>query len=179
VVGQRRPILRPSSIGGIVARLIGRGPPASRRRDPDPATMGRRQRTTPMTEPIDETQPHPSSAGVDLAVDGSSEPGAAAPADGGAAAASDPVRPLQADPNRPADSGWREPAWFPPRDRRDRRPSAFALVVGLALIAVGLYYFLDRTLGLDMPAIQWSSLWPIILIVIGGLILLRSFERKA
>ncbi|MEA2549586.1 MAG: hypothetical protein QOE42_2184, partial [Chloroflexota bacterium] len=77
-----------------------------------------------------------------------------------------------------ADSGWREPAWFPPRDRRDRRPGVVAIVVGLALIAVGLYYFLDRTLGLDMPAIQWSSLWPIILIVIGGLILLRSFQRR-
>jgi hypothetical protein len=133
-----------------------------------------------MTEPTDETQPHPMNAGPDAVVDRRAEPDAEARtlADGGAAAA-DPARPLQADPNRPADSGWREPAWFPPRDRRDRRPSAFALIVGLALIAIGLYYFLDRTLGLDMPAIQWSSLWPIILIVIGGLILLRSFERKA
>ena len=132
-----------------------------------------------MTEPIDETQPQPSTAASDAAPDGRSEPGAATSAPGtGGAAAADPVRPLKADPDRPADSGWREPAWFPPRDRRDRRPSTFALVVGLALIAIGLYYFLDRTLGLDMPAIHWSSLWPIILIVIGGLILLRSFERR-
>jgi hypothetical protein len=132
-----------------------------------------------MTEPIDETQPHPASAGSDPVAGHGSAPGAAAPAPRvGSEAASDPVRPLTADPNRPADSGWREPAWFPPRDRRDRRPGVVALVVGLALIAVGLYYFLDRTLGLDMPAIQWSSLWPIILIVIGGLILLRSFQRR-
>jgi LiaI-LiaF-like transmembrane region len=132
-----------------------------------------------MTEPIDETQPHPSTAGSDAAPDGRPEPGAATSAPGtGDTAAADSVRPLKADPDRPADSGWREPAWFPPRDRRDRRPSTFALVLGLALIAIGLYYFLDRTLGLDVPTIQWSSLWPIILIVIGGLILLRSFARR-
>jgi hypothetical protein len=132
-----------------------------------------------MTEPIDETPPRAPTTGDPAAGRGSESRGAAPAPAGGGAAASDPVRPLQADPNRPADSGWREPAWFPPRDRRDRRPSAFALIVGLALIAVGLYYFLDRTLGLDMPAIQWSSLWPVILIVVGGLILLRSFERRA
>ena len=132
-----------------------------------------------MTEPIDETQPHPSTARGDAAPDGRPEPGTATSAPGtGGDAAADPVRPLKADPDRPADSGWREPAWFPPRDRRDRSPSTFALVVGLALIAIGLYYFLDRTLGLDMPAIRWSSLWPIILIVIGGLILLRSIDRR-
>ena len=119
-----------------------------------------------MTGSIDDTQPHEPSQGPD-------------PTD--SAGATDPGPPLVADPDRPADSGWREPAWFPPRDRRDRdrRPSAFALVVGLVLIVIGGYAFLDRTLGFDMPRIQWSSIWPVILIVIGGLILLRSFQRKA
>ena len=86
---------------------------------------------------------------------------------------------LRADPNRPADSGWREPAWIPPRPRvRDHRPSIVAIVVGLVLIVIGGYYFLDRTLGLAMPRIQWGSVWPIVLIVVGGLILIRSFQRK-
>jgi hypothetical protein len=92
----------------------------------------------------------------------------------------DPGPVLHADPDRPRDSGWREPAWFPPRDRdrgRDRRSNAAAVVVGLVLIAVGAWYFLDRTLGLAMPRIQWSSVWPVILIAIGGLVLLRSFRR--
>ncbi len=53
------------------------------------------------------------------------------------------------------------------------------MVVGLAFIAVGLYYFLDRTLGIAMPPIQWSSLWPVVLIVLGVVVLLRSFQRKA
>ena len=69
---------------------------------------------------------------------------------------------------------------MPPRDRdRDRRPSLAAVVAGLVLIGLGLWFFLDRTLGVDLPRIQWSSVWPVILIVIGGLILVRSFQRKA
>jgi len=117
-----------------------------------------------MTDDMDDTQPHAADRPPDAAA--GMPPGEA---------------PLRVDPDRPADSGWREPAWFPPRDRdrdRDRRPSTFALVVGLILIAIGVYYFLDRTLGLAMPRIQWSSVWPIILIIVGGLILLRSFQRK-
>ncbi len=55
----------------------------------------------------------------------------------------------------------------------------FAIVVGLVMIAIGGYYFLDRTLGITMPRIQWGSLWPIVLIVVGGLIIVRSFQRKA
>ena len=49
---------------------------------------------------------------------------------------------------------------------------------GLIILAVGVYYFLDRTLGIAMPQIQWGSLWPVLLIVLGGLILLRSIERR-
>ena len=134
-----------------------------------------------MTDPIDQTEPHEPEfsqrgPGPGLAP--------AAPARAPAATtipASDPVHPLQVRLDRPADSGWREPAWFPPRNQhdRDRRPSTFAVVVGLILIGIGGYFFLDRTLGIPMPPIQWSSVWPVILIVIGGLILLRSFQRKA
>jgi hypothetical protein len=128
---------------------------------------GAPQELTPMTEPIDETQPHPTA-----------DAGTASTADSGTA--TDP--PLRADPDRPSDSRWREPAWFPPRDRTrhgDRRASPFAIVVGLIFIVIGAYYFLDRTLGIAMPRIQWASVWPIVLIVIGGLILVRSLQRRA
>jgi hypothetical protein len=151
-----------------------------------------------MTDPIDDTQPRASTnsgagAGADeaaaartdetpgastneAAAAGTDEaPDAGAPASVGAG---DPGPTMRADPDRPADSGWREPPWFPPRDR-DRRPSPIAIVIGLVLIAIGLYYFLDRTLGIALPGIQWSSVWPIILIVLGGLILVRSFQRKS
>lgn len=86
--------------------------------------------------------------------------------------------PLQANPDRPADSGWREPPWIPRRDRRQRPSSPAAIVVGLILIAVGLWYFVDRTLGIALPRVSWSSLWPLILIVIGAVVLVRSFERR-
>jgi hypothetical protein len=101
------------------------------------------------------------------------DPGSS-PATGGAT--------LRVDPDRRSDPNWREPPWFPPRDRdrgRDRPSSGFAIVVGLILIAIGAWYFLDRTLGLAMPRIQWGSLWPLILILIGGWILVRSFQRRA
>lgn len=88
-------------------------------------------------------------------------------------------RPLRVDPDRPADPGWREPPWIPARARpRDRRPNIAALVVGFLLIAVGLYWFVDRTLGIALPRISWGSLWPIALIVVGGLILVRSLDRR-
>jgi uncharacterized membrane protein len=83
-------------------------------------------------------------------------------------------------PDRPPSTDWREPPWFPPRDqaRRERRPNIGALVVGLVILAIGVYYLLDRTLGIAMPPIHWGSLWPIFLVILGGLILLRSIERR-
>jgi hypothetical protein len=138
-----------------------------------------------MTDPIDETQPHPTAdpdtgtAGdAGTAADTSAAAEASTATDAGAAA--DP--PLRADPDRPSDSGWREPAWFPPRDRTrhgDRHASPFAIVVGLIFIVIGVYYFLDRTLGIALPPIEWASVWPIVLILLGGLILVRSFQRRA
>ena len=99
-------------------------------------------------------------------------------------AATDPARPddsypLRADPNRPAASEWREPPWFPPRDRPAKRgPNIATVVIGLVLVAIGLYYLLDVTLGVDLPSIRWGSVWPIILIAIGGLIILRASSRR-
>jgi cell wall-active antibiotic response 4TMS protein YvqF len=129
--------------------------------------MARPPEDLPVTDPIDDTQPHDTTERTPLPPAPTSTP---------PPPASEP--PLRADPDRPADPGWREPAWFPPRERQ-RRPSVAAVVFGLALIAIGLWFFLDRTLGVDLPRIQWGTIWPVILIVIGGLILLRSFQRRA
>lgn len=129
-----------------------------------------------MTDPIDETQPHathpspPSSGEPAASPSPASSPSATAPP----AAASC----LRVDPDGPKDSGWREPAWFPPRDK-NRGPSLAALVTGLALVIIGLYFFLDRTLGVAMPRIQWSTLWPVILIAIGAIVLVRSVRRRS
>ena len=45
---------------------------------------------------------------------------------------------------------------------------------GLIVIAIGLWFFLDRTLGFDLPDIDWGGLWPLILIAIGAWILLGA-----
>ena len=148
---------------------------------------------TDPTDPTDETQPHPNPtepANAPPAGD-PTPPAPAVAQSGGEPATGEPARPRtvypssvgqpprSADSERPADSGWREPPWFPPRHRdRDRRPGLFALAAGLILIAIGIYYFVDRTLGIAMPRIQWGSLWPVLLIVVGGLILLRSIQRR-
>lgn len=137
-----------------------------------------------MTDPIDETQPHatgprPPSPG---------EPAAPTPAEPPDTTPPDTTPPtpaapattsgMRADPERPTDSGWREPAWFPPREKH-RGPSPVALVAGLGLVVIGLYFFLDRTLGVTMPRIQWSTVWPVILIVIGAIVLIRSVSHRS
>jgi hypothetical protein len=135
-----------------------------------------------MTDPTDETQPHPIANPGESPVPESPASPIAPPPPGASSADApppSPAPPLRAKPDRAAASDWREPPWFPPRERpRDRGPSLVAIVVGLSLLAVGIYYFLDRTLGLDIPAIRWSSVWPIVLIVFGGLIVLRALRRR-
>ena len=149
-----------------------------------------------MTDPDDDTQTHqtapldpapPAGPPAAPATPGASLPpeppvGSAPPPD--APAGSPPPREpsLQADPSAPHDSGWREPPWFPADARRQRRrertANPFAILVGLAFIAIGAWYFLDRTLGIALPRIQWGSLWPLILIVLGGWILFQSMQRR-
>ena len=63
------------------------------------------------------------------------------------------------------------PAWTPPKGGESRWP---AIVFGLILIVVGLWFLAEVTLGLDLPTIRWGQLWPLILIVVGGLILYGS-----
>ena len=63
------------------------------------------------------------------------------------------------------------PPWQPPRQRGRNVAS---IVVGLVFLAIGIWYFLDTTLGLTMPDIQWDNIWPILLIVIGGIIVFRA-----
>jgi hypothetical protein len=59
----------------------------------------------------------------------------------------------------------------------DNRNSS--LVVGIVLLAIGLWYFADRTLGLDLPRLDWNDLWPIALILVGAWIIAgQSFRRR-
>ena len=146
-----------------------------------------------MTDPDDDTQPHATGASdparpvVPPPPPAPDAPPPAAPDAPAGPAATPPPPPgpsLRVNPDAPRDSGWREPPWIPPDDRRhrrdrDRRPNGFAVLVGFALIAIGGWYFLDRTLGVSLPRIEWRSLWPVILIVLGGWILIQSMQRRS
>jgi hypothetical protein len=53
-----------------------------------------------------------------------------------------------------------------------------ARVWGLLLIAVGLWFFAEVTLGYDMPSIPWRDAWPLGLIVIGLVVIARGLTRR-
>jgi hypothetical protein len=49
---------------------------------------------------------------------------------------------------------------------------------GLVLLAVGAWFFADVTLNLDLPSVRWRELWPVVLIVLGGFVVLRGLARR-
>jgi hypothetical protein len=51
-------------------------------------------------------------------------------------------------------------------------------VFGVVLVALGLWFFADQTLGLEMPRLDWGDLWPLIIIAIGAWIVLSSMGRR-
>jgi hypothetical protein len=53
-----------------------------------------------------------------------------------------------------------------------------SVIVGVALLAIGLWYFADRTLGLDLPRLNWRDLWPIALILLGAWIIAGPYLRR-
>ena len=71
------------------------------------------------------------------------------------------------------------PAWQPPagNSRPARRERGGALIGGTIVLLIGLWFFATTTLGLDLPRIDWRQYWPVILIVIGLLVILRAFRR--
>jgi hypothetical protein len=50
---------------------------------------------------------------------------------------------------------------------------------GLIVLAIGIWFFIDVTLGYDMPRIAWGEIWPIGLIVIGLFVIVRGMGRRS
>lgn len=75
--------------------------------------------------------------------------------------------------------GWTTPppaqAWHP--DRRSHDGRGPSIVFGVILLAVGLWFFAEHTLGLDLPTLRWSQLWPLIIIVVGVWVLFGARRR--
>lgn len=63
-----------------------------------------------------------------------------------------------------------EPPFGPPPGEGRRYGS---IIVGLVILAVGLWYFADRTLGLALPRLDADQLWPIIVIALGVWLVIR------
>ena len=67
-----------------------------------------------------------------------------------------------------------QPSWRPPAADRGRSAS---LIFGVLFLLIGGWFFATTTLGLDLPDLDWGQFWPVILIVIGLAIVLRSLDR--
>ena len=63
-----------------------------------------------------------------------------------------------------------EPSAVPPATEGPRYGS---IIVGLVILVVGLWYFADRTLGLELPNLEADQLWPIAVIALGAWLIVR------
>jgi hypothetical protein len=133
-----------------------------------------------MTQPTDDTQPHPTVSAPPPqpnVLSGGSGPtpvGDPPPPE-----SSPPAAPsMQALPPAATPSDWREPPWSPPRPRPSRGPSLGAIVFGGLILLAGVWFFLERTLGIELPDLRWSAVGPVLLIALGGFIVLRALGRR-
>jgi hypothetical protein len=91
-----------------------------------------------------------------------------------------PPAPPAAPPVAPAEPPPPSRPW-PPRSwgsRGDDPGRIGTIVFGAILLVIGLWFFADQTLGLDMPSLRWSQLWPIFLIGLGVWIAIGSMRRR-
>ena len=85
-----------------------------------------------------------------------------------------PPSPATSSPNAPPPPA--APNWRPPPSDSGRNAS---LIVGAIILLIGLWFFATRTLGLDLPEIDWGSLWPVILIAVGAWIVLTAMRQRS
>jgi LiaI-LiaF-like transmembrane region len=109
---------------------------------------------------------------------GPTDPSPTAPYDPPTASDAPPPTPPTTAPPPPAPAVATPLAPPPPVRPRDDGGRTGTIVFGLILLAVGLWFFADQTLGLEMPRLSWSELWPLIIIVLGGWILVASMRRR-
>ncbi|HXG39908.1 MAG TPA: DUF5668 domain-containing protein [Candidatus Limnocylindrales bacterium] len=63
-----------------------------------------------------------------------------------------------------------------PASQRRSPDRDWSIAGGLILVLVGVYFFLDETLGLNLPS--FGELWPILVIVVGAWLIVRALARR-
>jgi hypothetical protein len=94
-----------------------------------------------------------------------------------AAHAAPPPAPAPPDVATPPPPSWPAPdarAWR----RRSNDGRLGSVVFGLIVLGVGLWFFAEQTLRLEMPDIEWRQAWPVILIAIGAWIVLGAMRDR-
>ncbi len=59
-----------------------------------------------------------------------------------------------------------------------RAADTAARVWGLIVLAIGVWFLADVTIGVDMPAVPWADLWPLGLILIGLFVVVRGMSSR-
>jgi hypothetical protein len=67
-------------------------------------------------------------------------------------------------------------SWRPPASDSGRNAS---VIFGAIVLVVGLWFFATRTLGLNLPEIDWGQFWPVIVIALGAWIVLNAMRQRA
>ncbi len=100
----------------------------------------------------------------------------ASPRTGAAPPAPPPIAPAP-PPIASASTGGGDGDRYAGRSRR-RGTDSTALFWGVLLLIVGTWFFLRETLDLDLPSIRWDTVWPILLIAIGAIVIFRGLRDR-
>jgi uncharacterized integral membrane protein len=60
-----------------------------------------------------------------------------------------------------------------------RRVDTGALILGVILLLVGGYFLLRNAFGIELPEIDWDLVWPLALVAIGAVIVLRGVAGRS
>ena len=52
------------------------------------------------------------------------------------------------------------------------------LLIGLVIVGVGVYYFMEQTLGIAIPKLDWDRVWPLFVIALGVGIVSSNWFKK-
>lgn len=63
-------------------------------------------------------------------------------------------------------------------DARHVRRDFGGLVFGGILLVVGIYYLFQKTLGLNIPDLNWDTIWPVLLVILGGVVLFENWSKR-